>query len=325
MSKILVTGAGGFIGSHLAEYLVEKGHEVKAFIHYNSWNFWGWLEKSEYINDIEIFSGDIRDYDSVYASMKGIDYVFHLAALVGIPYSYYSSLANVKTNIEGTHNVLHAALELATKRIICCGSSAEAYGTAQYLPIDENHPVNPKSPYAATKAAADQLAQTFYLSFNLPVTLVRSFNIFGPRQSARAVIPTIISQALKGKKEIQLGSLDTIRDYTYVLDSVEGMFQVGLHDKTLGQVVHLGNNKGTSVRELIDIISKLTKAELIIKVDEKRIRPKQSEVLGLECDYSKALNLTGWRPRYTLEEGLEKTIEWSKENLNIYKEGIYNV
>lgn len=325
MSKVLVTGAGGFIGSHLTEYLVQKGYHVRAFIHYNSWNFWGWLEKSKYINEIEIFSGDIRDYDSVYDSMKEIDYVFHLAALVGIPYSYYSSLANVKTNIEGTHNVLHAALELATKRIICCGSSAEVYGNAQYLPIDEKHPVNPKSPYAATKAAADQLAQTFYLSFQLPITIVRSFNIFGPRQSARAVIPTIISQALKGKKKIQLGNLDTVRDYTYVLDSVDGMFQVGLHEETLGEVVHLGNNKGTSVRELIDIISKLTKTELVIKVDEKRIRPKRSEVLGLECDYSKARNLTGWRPRYTLEEGLEKTVEWSKENLNIYKEGIYNV
>ena len=325
MSKILVTGAGGFIGSHLTEYLVQKGHEVKAFIHYNSWNFWGWLEKSKYINDIEIYSGDIRDYDSVYGSMKGIDYVFHLAALVGIPYSYYSSLANVKTNIEGTHNVLHAALELNTKRIICCGSSAEVYGTAQYLPINENHPVNPKSPYAATKASADQLAQTFYLSFKLPVTIVRSFNIFGPRQSARAVIPTIISQALKGKKEVQLGSLDTSRDFIYVLDSVDGMYKVGLHEKSLGEVVHLGTNKGTSVRELVNIIGKLTQTEFKIKVDEQRIRPEKSEVLGLVCDYSKAHNLTGWKPRYTLEEGLERTIDWSRENLNIYKEGIYNV
>ena len=324
MSKILVTGAGGFIGSHLTEYLVEKGHEVKAFVHYNSWNFWGWLEKSEYINNIEIYSGDIRDYDSVYGSMKGIDYVFHLAALVGIPYSYYSSLANIKTNIEGTYNVLQAALELNTKRIVC-SSSAEVYGTPQYIPLNENHPINPQSPYAATKASADHLAKTFYLSFELPISIVRSFNIFGPRQSARAVIPTIISQALKGKKEVQLGNLNSSRDFSYVLDNVEGMYKVGLHEKSLGEIIHLGTNKGTSIRDLINLINKLTKTELKIKVDKKRIRPEKSEVQGLVCDYSKAYNLTGWKPRYTLEEGLERTIAWSRENLNIYKEGIYNV
>lgn len=324
MSKILITGAGGFIGSHLTEYLVEKGLEVKAFVHYNSWNFWGWLEKSEHINDIEIYSGDIRDYDSVYESMKGIDYVFHLAALVGIPYSYYSPLAYIRTNIEGTYNVLQAARELETKRIIH-SSTGEVYGTAKYIPINENHPINPQSPYAVTKASADQLAEAFYLSFKLPVTTVRFFNVFGPRQSARAVIPTIISQALKDKKEIKLGNLNASRDFSYVLDIVKGMYKVGLHEKTLGEILHLGTNKGVSIRDLVNLISKLTETELKIKVDEKRIRPEKSEVQGLVCDYSRAHNLTGWKPRYTLEEGLERTIAWSRENLNIYKEGIYNV
>jgi dTDP-glucose 4,6-dehydratase len=324
MSKILVTGAGGFIGSHLTEYLVEKGHEVKAFVHYNSRNFWGWLEKSEYINDIEIYSGDIRDYDSVYESMKGIDYVFHLAACVGIPYSYYSTLAYIKTNIEGTYNILQAARELNTKRTIY-SSTGEVYGTPQSIPVDENHPINPQSPYAATKASTDHLAKTFYLSFKLPVVIVRSFNIFGPRQSARAVIPTIISQALKGVKEIKLGNLYSSRDFCYVLDTVEGMYKVGLHEKSLGEIINLGTNKDTSIIDMVNLIGKLTKTELKIKVDKKRIRPEKSEVQRLVCDYSKAHNLTGWKPRYTLEEGLERTIAWSRENLNIYKERIYNV
>jgi len=324
MSKVLVTGAGGFIGSHLTEYLEEKGHKVKAFIHYNSRNFWGWLEKSRYINDIEIYAGNIRDYDTVYESMKGIDYVFHLAALIGIPYSYISPLAYIKTNIEGTYNVLQAARELNTKRIVCM-STAEVYGSTQYLPINENQPLNSQSPYAATKASADQLAKTFYLSFKLPVTTVRSFNIFGPRQSARAVIPTIISQDLNGKKDIKLGNLDVTRDFTYVLDTVEGLYKVGLHEKSVGEILHLGTNKATSIRELANLISKLTETEFKIKVDEQRIRPKKSEVTGHVCDCSKAQNLTGWKARYTLEEGLKRTIDWSRENLNIYKEGIYNV
>jgi len=324
MAKILVTGAGGFIGSHLTEYLVEQGHQVKAFIRYNSRNFWGWLEKSKYINDIEIYSGDIRDYDSVYESMKGIDYVFHLAALIGIPYSYYSPLAYIKTNMEGTYNVLHSTLKLNTKRIILT-STAEVYGTAQFIPIDENHPINPQSPYAATKVSADYLAKTFYLSFNLPMTIVRLFNTFGPRQSARAVIPTIISQALQGKKEIKLGNLNSSRDFTYVLDTVEGIYKIGLHEKSLSETVHLGTNKDISICDLVNLISILINTELKIKVDKKRIRPEKSEVQRVVCDYSKANKLSGWKPRYTLEEGLEKTIAWFRENLNIYKEGIYNV
>ena len=324
MAKILVTGAGGFIGSHLTEYLVEKGHKVKAFVRYNSRSFWGWLEKSKYIEDIEIYSGDTRDYDSVYESMKGIDYVFHLAALIGIPYSYYSPLAYIKTNIEGTYNILQAARELETKRIIHT-STSEVYGTAQHIPINENHPINPQSPYAATKASSDYLAKTFYLSFNLPVTIVRPFNTFGPRQSARAVIPTIISQALNGKKDIKLGNLNSSRDFNYVLNTVEGMHKLGLHANTLGEVINIGTASDISILHLVNLISKLTKVDLKVRVDSKRIRPEKSEVQRLVCDYSKAQNLTGWKPRYTLEEGLEKTIDWCRENLNIYKEGIYNV
>ena len=326
MAKILVTGAGGFIGSHLSEYLVEKGHKVKAFVRYNSRNFWGWLEKSKYINDIEIYSGDIRDYDSVYESMKGIDYVFHLAALIGIPYSYYSPLAYIKTNIEGTYNILQSAHELGAKRIIHT-STSEVYGTAQYIPINEKHPINPQSPYSATKASADYLAKTFCLSFNLPVTIVRPFNTFGPRQSARAVIPTIISQVLNDRKTIKLGNLNSSRDFTYVLDIVEGIYKIGLHDKTIGEAINIGNGKDISIYETVNIVSKLINDNINIKtkIESKRVRPEKSEVQRLVCDYSKAHKLTGWKPRYTLEEGLEKTIAWFRENLNIYKEGIYNV
>jgi len=324
MAKILVSGAGGFIGSHLTEYLIEQGHKVRAFVRYNSCNFWGWLEKSKYIDNIEIYSGDIRDYDSVYESIKGIDYVFHLAALIGIPYSYHSPLAYIKTNIEGTYNILQAARELKIKRVVHI-STSEVYGTAQYVPIDEKHPINPQSPYAASKASADYLAKSFYLSFDLPVTIVRPFNTFGPRQSARAVIPTIISQALSGKKEIELGNLNSSRDFSYVLDTVEGIYKIGLHPDTLGEVVNIGTGKDISVRDLVTLISKLTEADLKARVDSKRIRPEKSEVQRLICDYSKAHNLTGWKPRYTLEEGLEKTIAWFKENLEIYKDEIYNV
>ncbi len=324
MAKILVSGAGGFIGSHLTEYLIEQGHKVRAFVRYNSCNFWGWLEKSKYIDNIEIYSGDIRDYDSVYESIKGIDYVFHLAALIGIPYSYHSPLAYIKTNIEGTYNILQAARELKIKRVVHI-STSEVYGTAQYVPIDEKHPINPQSPYAASKASADYLAKSFYLSFDLPVIIVRPFNTFGPRQSARAVIPTIISQALSGKEEIELGNLNSSRDFSYVLDTVEGIYKIGLHSDTLGEVVNIGTGRDISVRDLVTLISKLTEADLKARVDSKRIRPEKSEVQRLICDYSKAHNLTGWKPRYTLEEGLEKTIAWFKENLEIYKDEIYNV
>ena len=326
MAKILVTGAGGFIGSHLTEYLVEKGHKVKAFVRYNSRNFWGWLEKSKYIDDIEIFSGDIRDFDSVYDAMKGIDFVFHLAALIGIPYSYYSPLAYIKTNIEGTYNILQAARKLDIQRVIHT-STSEVYGTAQYIPINENHPINPQSPYAATKASGDYLAKSFYLSFDFPITIVRPFNTFGPRQSARAVIPTIITQVLNDKKVIKLGNLNSSRDFTYVLDTIEGIYQIGLHDKTMGEVINIGSGKDISIYEILNIVSKLINDNINVKtkIESKRVRPEKSEVQRLVCDYSKAQNLSGWKPKYTFEEGLKETIDWFKENLNIYKEGIYNV
>jgi len=326
MAKILVTGAGGFIGSHLTEYLVEQGHKVKAFVHYNSRNFWGWLEKSKYNDDIEVFSGDIRDFDSVYDAMKGIDFVFHLAALIGIPYSYYSPLAYIKTNIEGTYNILQAARKLNIQRVIHT-STSEVYGTAQYIPINENHPINPQSPYAATKASGDYITKSFYLSFDFPVTIVRPFNTFGPRQSARAVIPTIITQVLNDKKVIKLGNLNSSRDFTYVLDTIEGIYQIGLHGKTMGEVINIGSGKNISIYEILNIVSKLINDNINIKtkIESKRVRPEKSEVQRLVCDYSKAQNLSGWKPKYTFEEGLKETIDWFKENLEIYKEGIYNV
>ena len=324
MDKILVTGSGGFIGSHLVEYLIEKNYKIKAFVHYNSRNFWGWLEDSKYKEKIEIFTGDVRDYDSIYESMKGTKYVFHLAALIGIPYSYYSPLAYIKTNIEGTYNILQAARNLSVERIVHI-STSEVYGTAQFVPINERHPINPQSPYAATKASADYLAKTFYLSFDLPITIVRPFNTFGPRQSARAVIPTIISQILNKRKEIKLGNLDAIRDFNYVLNTVDGMYKVGLHKNTVGEVINIGSGRDISIKDLVLLIGKLTNTEVKIKVDDRRIRPRKSEVQRLLCDYSKAQKLTGWTPKYTLEEGLKKTIEWFRKYLNLYKDNIYNV
>jgi NAD dependent epimerase/dehydratase len=324
MAKILVTGAGGFIGSHLVEYLVEQGHQVRAFVRYNSCNYWGWLDDSKKLSEVEIFSGDIRDYDSVFESVKGIDYIFHLAALIGIPYSYYSPLAYIKTNIEGTYNILQAARKLNTQRVIHT-STSEVYGTAQTVPINESHPINPQSPYSATKSSADYLAKTFYLSFDLPVTIIRPFNTFGPRQSARAVIPTIITQALQNKEEINLGNIDSSRDFTFVLDTVKGMYQNGLHQDTIGEIVNLGTNHEITIANLVSLISSLTNTKIKIKVDNKRIRPEKSEVHRLVCDFSKAKKLTGWKPTYTFEDGLRKTIEWISINSNIYKEGIYNV
>ncbi len=322
--KALVTGAGGFIGSHLAEYLVQKGFEVKAFVRYNSKNNWGWLEESSHKDKIEVYTGDIRDFDSVRDAMKSIDVVFHLAALIGIPYSYVSPLAYIRTNIEGTYNVLQAARELNTQKVIHT-STSEIYGTAQYVPIDEKHPVNPQSPYAATKSGADQLALTFHRSFGLPVTVIRPFNTFGPRQSARAVIPTIISQILAGKKSIKLGNLDATRDMNYVLNTCEGFCHVGLHERSTGEVINLGSNREISIKDLAQLIAGLMNKELKIEIDDQRIRPDKSEVERLLCDSSKAKELTGWEPRHTLEEGLKETIAWLEDHMEYYKPDIYNV
>jgi NAD dependent epimerase/dehydratase len=322
--KVLVTGAEGFIGSHLTELLVEKGFEVKAFVRYNFKNDWGWLEESKYKNDIEIYTGDVRDFDSVYDAMKDVDVVFHLAALIGIPYSYISPLAYIKTNTEGTYNVLESGRKLNLKRIIIT-STSEIYGTAQYVPIDEKHPYNPQSPYAASKAAADHLALSYYRSFGTPVTIIRPFNTYGPRQSARAVIPTIISQILAGKKQIKLGNLSPTRDLNYVKDIANGFITVGLHENTIGDVYNLGSGQEISIGDLAEKIIELTGKEVEIIEDTQRIRPEKSEVERLLSNAEKAKKTAGWKPKYTLEEGLKETTDWIKNNLHYYKADIYNV
>jgi len=322
--KVLVTGSEGFIGSHLTELLVEKGFEVKAFVRYNFKNDWGWLEESKYKNDIEIYTGDVRDFDSVYDAMKDVDVVFHLAALIGIPYSYISPLAYIKTNTEGTYNVLESGRKLNLKRIIIT-STSEIYGTAQYVPIDEKHPYNPQSPYAASKAAADHLALSYYRSFGTPVTIIRPFNTYGPRQSARAVIPTIISQILAGKKQIKLGNLSPTRDLNYVKDIANGFITVGLHEDTIGDVYNLGTGQEISIGDLAEKIIELTGKKVEIIEDTQRIRPEKSEVERLLSNAEKAKKTTGWKPKYTLEEGLKDTIDWIQDNLHHYKPEIYNV
>lgn len=322
--KILVTGSEGFIGSRLTELLVEKGFEVKGFVRYNFKNDWGWLEESKYKNYIEIYTGDVRDYDSVYDAMKDVDVVFHLAALIGIPYSYISPLAYIKTNTEGTYNILESGRKLNLKRIIIT-STSEIYGTAQYVPIDEKHPYNPQSPYAASKASADHLALSYYRSFGIPVTIIRPFNTYGPRQSARAVIPTIISQILAGKKQIKLGNLSPTRDLNYVKDIANGFITVGLHESTIGDVYNLGSGQEISIGDLAQKIIELTGKEVEIIGDTQRIRPEKSEVERLLSNAEKAKKVTGWEPKYTLEEGLKETIDWIKDNLQYYKTDIYNV
>ncbi len=324
MYKVLVTGAGGFIGSHLCDALVEKGYEVRAFVRYNSRNFWGWIENSLYKSRIEVVVGDIRDYDSVKDAVKGVDMIFHLAALIGIPYSYVSPLAYIKTNIEGTYNILQAARGLNAKKIIHT-STSEVYGTAQSVPITEDHPINPQSPYSATKASADFLALSFYHSFGLPVAIIRPFNTYGPRQSARAVIPTIITQILSGKRKIKIGSLHPARDLTYVKDTVEGFIAVAESEKSVGEVINIGMNFEISIKDLAKLISKLMNVEIKMEVEKERQRPEKSEVERLWADIKKAKSLLEWSPKYTLEKGLKETIEWFRENLHLYKPEIYNV
>jgi len=323
-NKILVTGAGGFIGSHLTELLVEQGYSVKAFVHYNSRNYWGWLEKSSCKNEIEVITGDIRDYDSVYNAMKNCDTVFHLAALIGIPYSYVSPLAYIKTNIEGTYNILQSARELSVKNVLIT-STSETYGTAQYIPIDENHPLVGQSPYSATKIGADQLALSFYKSFNLPVKIVRPFNTYGPRQSARAIIPTIITQILSGKRKIKLGNLYPTRDLTFVKDTANAFLEIAKSDKLYGEITNIGMNEEISIGNLATLIIELLDEKAEIIIDQIRIRPDKSEVERLYCDNSKLIKNTNWRQKYSLETGLKETIKWIKNNLNIYKAEIYNV
>ncbi len=321
--NILVTGAAGFIGSHLTEELVKRGHRVKAFIRYNSSGSWGWLETSPLKNEIEVYQGDIRDYDGVKESLKNIDIVFHLAALIGIPYSYKSPLAYIKTNIEGTYNILKGSMEQGVKKIIHT-STSEVYGTAIYVPIDEQHPLQAQSPYSASKIGADQLALSFYRSFDLPVAVARPFNTYGPRQSARAIIPTVITQILSGKECIELGNLYPTRDLNYVKDTVEGLMAIAFSDRTIGEVINIGSGKEISIRELVLLISRIMNKKIEIKQDKQRLRPEKSEVERLCCDNTKIKNLTNWQSHYSLEEGLKETINWFSENYKFYKPEIYN-
>ena len=326
--KVLVTGAGGFIGSHLVEELVKNGCKVRAFVHYNSFNRWGWLDyvDKKIKDSIEIFTGDVRDPNGVRESMRNIDVVFHLAALIGIPYSYHSPDTYVDTNTKGTLNVLQAARDLNIEKIIHT-STSEVYGTAQFVPITEKHPVNPQSPYSATKAAADFLALSFCESFNLPVAVIRPFNTYGSRQSARAIIPTIITQIISGKKKINIGSTHPTRDLTYVKDTVNGFIKIAESDKSIGQVINIGNNFEISIKDLINLIAKIMNTKIEIIIEEKRIRPKESEVERLWADNTKAKKLLEWSPKYKFEEGLKETINWFNDsnNLNFYKTDMYNI
>jgi len=322
--KVLVTGAGGFIGSHLTEKLSSRGYDVKAFVHYNSRNSWGWLDSSACKPRIEVISGDIRDADIVRYAMRDVDIVFHLAALIGIPYSYHSPEAYVDTNIKGTLNILQAARDFGVKKTVLT-STSETYGTAQFVPITESHPINPQSPYAASKSAADFLGISFHRSFDLPVAIVRPFNTFGPRQSARAVIPTIITQILAGGKMIKLGALHPTRDLTYVEDTVEGFIKAGESKNSIGEVINLGTKSEISIRDLVYLIARVMGRNVTIQDDAARKRPAKSEVNRLLADNSKAKKLLKWVPGYRLEEGLKKTVAWFEGNAAKYKADIYNV
>lgn len=326
MKKILVTGADGFIGSHLTESLLEKGYEVKAFVYYNSFNSWGWLDSlpQEKVKQIEIFAGDIRDPNGVREAMKGMDAVFHLAALIAIPFSYHSPDSYVDTNIKGTLNVLQAARTWNLERVMIT-STSEVYGTAQYVPIDEKHPFQGQSPYSATKIGADRLAESFYRSFGLPVSIVRPFNTFGPRQSARAVIPTIITQLLAGKKEIKLGSLTPTRDFNYVRDTASGFIAIAESDRAIGQEINIATQREISIGALAEEIISQINPEAKIICDEQRLRPLNSEVNRLLGSNEKIKRLTDWKPQYTFEEGISATIEWIQNHMDSYKVDIYNV
>lgn len=315
--KILVTGSSGFIGSHLSEYLVKRGHQVVAFDRYNSNNHYGWLEKSTYKNKIKFILGDIRDYDSVNKAMKGCNNIIHLAALIGIPYSYVSPTAYIKTNIEGTFNVLESAKNLKVRQVIVT-STSEVYGTALSKKLSENDELKAQSPYAASKIAADQLSLSYYRSFGLPVKIIRPFNTFGPRQSARAVIPTIITQALT-KNKIKVGNLKTTRDFLYVEDLCNAYEKVLKSDKLLGEVVNVGVDSEISIKDLIMKISKILNKKLITVVEKKRVRPKKSEVFRLKCDCSKLKKITNWKPKYKIDQGLIELINWLKLDNNIKK------
>jgi NAD dependent epimerase/dehydratase len=323
---ILITGADGFIGSHLTETLVKEGAKVKALSFYNSFNNWGWLEDIDCLNEIEILTGDVRDPHYCKKITQGVDVIFHLAALIAIPYSYIAPDSYVDTNIKGTLNICQGALENTCERVIHC-STSEVYGSARYVPIDETHPLQPQSPYSATKIAADAMAMSFYHAFNLPVTVARPFNTYGPRQSARAVIPTIITQLLSGKKEIKLGSLHPTRDLVFVKDTVRGFIEIAKSGRTTGETINIATQNEISIGDLAKKIIGMLSPGAKIKTDKIRVRPGKSEVERLLGSNDKIKQLTRWKPRYTFDEGLRETIEWfqNKDNVKNYKPDIYNV
>lgn len=323
---VLATGADGFIGSHLTEMLVKRGAKVKALSYYNSFNYWGWLEDLDCLNDIEVLTGDVRDPHYCMRITKGVNVIFHLAALIAIPYSYVAPDSYVDTNIKGTLNICQAALENECMRVIHT-STSEVYGTAQYVPIDEKHPLHPQSPYSASKIGADAMAKSFFNAFELPLTIARPFNTYGPRQSARAVIPTIITQIASGKNQIKLGDLTPTRDLSYVKDICRGFIALAECEKAIGETVNIGSNYEISIGDVVDTIRQIMNSNVEVITDNTRLRPEISEVFRLWCDNSKIRELTGFIPQYTIQEGLKKTIDWftNPENMKKYKSDIYNV
>jgi len=323
--KVLVTGAGGFVGSHLVEALVKRGAKVRAFVHYNSRNDWGMLEDvaKSILNEIEVVTGDLKDADCIREAVRNQRVIFHLGALIGIPYSYVNPRDVVDTNVNGTLNILTAALDLDVEKVVCT-STSEIYGTAQVVPMNEKHPVNPQSPYAASKLGADLLALSFHRSFDLPVGIIRPFNIYGPRQSARAVIPSIITQALL-KRKVSLGSVYPTRDLTFVKDSVEGFIDFAECEKTVGEVANLGSGYEVSINQIISLVSNCLGKKIQLQREKKRMRPAKSEVERLFSDSVKAKRLFGWQPKTDLKQGIERTISWYEKNLRRYKADIYNI
>ena len=325
-NKVLVTGAGGFIGSHLTEELVRRGYPVKAMVHYNSSGQWGWLDTLDRstLDQIEIFPADIRDPHAVSRAVRGCHTVYHLAALIAIPYSYIAPASYISTNVNGTLNVLEACRDYEVSRIVHT-STSETYGSAQYVPIDERHPIVGQSPYSASKIAADKLVESFHLSFDMPVVTIRPFNTFGPRQSARAVIPTIISQALSGAEQISLGSLEPVREFSYVKDTAAGFIAGALADTAVGRTFNIGPGKGVSIGKLAELLLQACDSKARIVCDPQRVRPKNSEVQRLISDNQQALSLLDWQPKFTLTQGIEETVAWMRNNLHRYKPAIYNV
>ncbi len=328
MSKVLITGADGFIGSHLTEALVRNGFDVRAFVLYNSFNSWGWLDQSppEIKEQLDVFAGDIRDTYGVKTAMQGCDIVFHLAALIAIPYSYHSPETYIDTNVKGTLNVVQAAKELGVSKVIHT-STSEVYGTAQFVPITEEHPLKGQSPYSASKIGADQIAMSFYTSFGTPVSIIRPFNTYGPRQSTRAVIPTIITQIAGGQRNIKLGAISPTRDFNFVEDTISGFLKIAKSETAIGEVINIGSNYEISIGDTANLIAELMTEDVIIETETNRLRPQKSEVSRLWCENSKAKKLLKWQPKYSgkkgLKEGLMKTIEWftDQEVLKNYKPG----